>query len=64
MANKAKKAAPTVAKSMEAPVKARLPLKLSVKLVVEALVQEVVTPKVLTTTRSKREVQLPQRFVQ
>ena len=64
IATKPKKAAPTVSKSRKAPVKARLPPKLPVKRIVKAPAQEVVVPEVLTTTRSKHKVRLPQHFVQ
>ena len=64
VATKAKKAAPIVSKTQKAPVKARLPPKSPVKHVVEAPIEKVVTLEVVTMTRSKRAVKLPQRYVQ
>jgi hypothetical protein len=64
VATKAKKAAPIVSKTRKAPVKAKPPPKSPVKRVVEAPIEEVVALEVVTTTRSKRAVKLPQRYVQ
>lgn len=63
VAPKAKKAAPAVSKSLKALVKAKKPPKSPVKHVVEAPIEGVVASEVITTTRSKRAVKLPQRFI-
>ena len=64
VATKAKKPALIVSKTRKALVKAKPPPKSLVKRVVEAPIEEVVASEVVTTTRSKRTVRLPQRYVQ
>jgi hypothetical protein len=64
IAIKVKMAAPIVSKTRKALVKAKPPPKSPVKHVVEALIKEVVALEVVTTTRSKHAVKLPQRYVQ
>ena len=64
VAPKAKKAALTVPKSRKALVRAKQPPKLPVKRVVEAPIEEAIALEVITTTRSKRVVKLPQRYIQ
>jgi hypothetical protein len=63
VADKAKKAAPTVSKTQKAPIKAKPRAKSTVKGVVVAPAEEVVASGVAVTKRSGRAINLPQRYV-